>query len=227
MINGSTSSYYDVEYAAGPMTIVAADGQNVEPIRVKRLRISTAETYDVLVPLSDGQSYELRASSIDGSGHSSLFVGEGEKVLAPDVPKPNPFLQSHRDMDMPMSDHSPMMHERGESASTPLDSKAMAVHEHSDMSMPMQAEVIEHMIDYSALMATHDTTLPERQQWREIELALTGNMERYVWSFNGKTATESPQILIRKGENVRFLMRNETMMHHPLHLHGHFFRVVN
>tara|TARA_B110000858_G_scaffold193768_1_gene246934 strand:- start:34063 stop:36141 length:2079 start_codon:yes stop_codon:yes gene_type:complete len=225
MINGSTSSYYDVEYAAGPMTIVAADGQDVEPIRVKRLRISTAETYDVLVPLRDGQSYELRASSIDGSGHSSLFVGEGEKVLAPDVPKPNPFLQSH--MDMPMSDLSPMMHEHGESLSTQPDSDVMAMQQHADLSMPMQTEVIEHMIDYSALMATHVTTLPEQQQWREIELALTGNMERYVWSFNGKTATESPQILIRKGENVRFLMKNDTMMHHPLHLHGHFFRVVN
>ena len=248
MINGSTSTYYDVEYAAGPMTIIAADGQDVMPIRVKRLRISTAETYDVLVPLNAGQSFELRATSIDGSGYSSLFIGEGVKVLAPDVPRPNPFLISHMDMDMPMSGSSPMtMHENhdmsvevgaqepnakpehvhGDPVAISTDAGAMVMHEHDDASMQMEEGVIEHMTDYSALMATHVTTLPGQQEWREIELALTGNMERYVWSFNGKTARESPQILIRKGENVRFLMKNDTMMHHPLHLHGHFFRVVN
>jgi len=267
MINGSTSSYYEVEYAAGPMTIIAADGQDVEPIQVKRLRIATAETYDVIVPLAAGQSFELRATSIDGSGYSSIFVGEGERVSAPDVPRPNPFLQGHMDMgmsmDMSTADSSSMMHDHGamevaieESETMPMhehanaetaaqepesmamhehgsddssasDSAAMAMHEHEASSMEMSGGVIEHMTDYSQLMATHVTTLPLAQEWRQIELALTGNMERYVWSFNGKTAAESPQILIRKGENVRFLLTNDTMMHHPLHLHGHFFRVVN
>ncbi len=282
MINGSTSSYFEVEYAAGPMTIVGADGQEVEPIRVKRLRISTAETYDVIVPLTAGRSFELRATSIDGSGHSSLFIGEGEKIFAPNVPRPNPFLMNpmdmHEGMSMPMEHSTPMNHEAGEAhdqgampvhdhgepAVSATDTTAMPMHQHGDepadaaaiasarpehdhgapasapdisqpvtthdhgaASMQMAGEVIEHMTDYSALMATSDTTLPAQQQWREIDLALTGNMERYVWSFNGQTATENPQILIRKGENVRFLLSNETMMHHPLHLHGHFFRVVN
>jgi len=108
LINGSTLSYYDVEYAGGPMTLLAADGQNIEPIRVKRLRISTAETYDVMVPLSSGLAYELRATAIDGTGYSSLFVGDGQRVSAPDVPPPNLFLMDHMgmssmDMDMDMS----------------------------------------------------------------------------------------------------------------------------
>lgn len=294
MINGSTSSYFDVEYAAGPMTIIAADGQDVQPIQVRRLRISTAETYDVLVPLIDGQASELRATSIDGSGYSSLFIGEGERVLAPDVPPPNLLGQGHSGMsmdmsmdmtmddsqampmhehgDMPMDDSAEMpmhehgdmavddsaempMHEHGEmpaedSAAMPMhdhgdmpaeDSAAMPMHEHGEMTadgstempmhehmeMPMSGEVIAHMTDYAALMAVEVTTLPSQQEWREIDLRLTGNMERYVWSFNGRTAREDPQILIRKGENVRFNLTNETMMHHPLHLHGHFFRVVN
>lgn len=246
LINGSTSSYFEVEYAAGPMTIVEADGQEVESIRVKRLRIATAETYDVIVPLKAGEAFELRATSIDGSGYSSLFFGEGVKVFAPDVPRPNPFLTMHMnmEMDMPMAGSSMMSHEAESTATNMHNAHVMPMHEHEepeasmpgDSAMPMHDhgssmqigdEIIEHMTDYSALMATHVTELPEVQQWREIELSLTGNMERYVWSFNGQTATENPQILIRKGENVRFLLSNDTMMHHPLHLHGHFFRVVN
>ncbi|MDG1025137.1 MAG: multicopper oxidase domain-containing protein [Gammaproteobacteria bacterium] len=272
MINGSTSSYYDVEYASGPMTVIASDGQDVMPIKVQRLRISTAETYDVLVPLVSGRASELRATSIDGSGYSSLFIGEGQRVVAPDVSRPNLFLTNHMDMPMdmhmdmdrggsatmpmhehggsamtmhereetakPMHEHEEMpMHQHKETAMSMPEHKEMSMHEHEEtaMSIPMHLvesmgmhqDVIAHMTDYSELMATESTQLPVKQQWREIDLRLTGNMERYVWSFNGKTAHEDPQILIKKGENVRLLLNNDTMMHHPLHLHGHFFRVVN
>jgi CopA family copper-resistance protein len=272
MINGSTSSYYDVEYASGPMTVIASDGQDVMPIKVQRLRISTAETYDVLVPLVSGRASELRATSIDGSGYSSLFIGEGQRVVAPDVSRPNLFLTNHMDMPMdmhmdmdrggsatmpmhehggsamtmhereetakPMHEHEEMpMHQHKETAMSMPEHKEMSMHEHEEtaMSIPMHSaesmgmhqDVIAHMTDYSELMATESTQLPVKKQWREIDLRLTGNMERYAWSFNGKTAHEDPQILIKKGENVRFLLNNDTMMHHPLHLHGHFFRVVN
>jgi len=104
----------------------------------------------------------------------------------------------------------------------------MAQHtDHSIHHGDMVSEVIPHMMSYENLVAPQPTALPPEQEWRNIDLALTGNMERYVWSFNGRTATEDPQVWIRQGENVRFHLTNETMMHHPLHLHGHFFRVVN
>ncbi|MDP6653578.1 MAG: multicopper oxidase domain-containing protein, partial [Gammaproteobacteria bacterium] len=242
MINGSTSSYYDVEYAGGPMLVVAADGMDVAPIRVQRLRLSTAETYDVLVPVAAGQAFELRASSIDGTGFSRLFIGEGQRVAAPDIPPPNLFLMGHMAMDMDMSidmdmsmdmDMSPDMKMpnsmpmplQHEDASTDLP--LHAEHRATDMSMPMSPEVIEHMTDYQHLMARDTTVLPVNQPWRDVHLTLTGNMERYVWGFDGKSAREEPQLFIRKGENVRFHLSNDTMMHHPLHLHGHFFRVVN
>lgn len=214
LVNGSTSSYFDVEYAGGPMTLVAADGLDVEPIRVQRLRMSTAETYDVLVPVVPGQALELRATSIDGSGYSSLFVGEGERVSAPDIPRPNLFLSSHADMEMdgvmPAAMH--------ESAGNQHD--GAAVHEH-------QGEVIAHMTDYRHLRARQPSSLPGQRPWRELPVTLTGNMERYVWSFDGLTLREKSQWLIESGENVRMRISNETMMHHPLHLHGHFFRVLN
>ncbi len=268
LINGSTSSYYDVEYAGGPMTVVAADGQDVMPIRVQRLRISTAETYDVLVPLAAGQSLELRATSIDGTGYSSVYIGDGEAIAAPDMPPPNLFLMGH-DMDMGMDmDMEPMAMGdgmpansgtgRGDTDATGQNPEAMpmpmpapggagstlvgedspptAADAHSAHSappppMPQMAPamgaVIPHLTDYEALIAASPTTLPQGQSWRDVHLTLSGNMERYVWSFNGRTAREDPQVLIRRGENVRFHLSNDTMMHHPLHLHGHFFRVVN
>jgi len=272
LVNGSTSSYYDVEYAGGAMTVVAADGQDVEPIRVRRLRIATAETYDVLVPVASARAFELRASSFDASGYSSTFIGDGQRILAPDLLKPNLFLMDHSLMDMEMMDHDSMgmdtmdhaEHESDATVSQEMTSDQAPMHNHSQdsqttgdldlvidagqaqhaghsaNSMPTASppslaasasviteEVIEHMTDYSKLVALTATTLPADQHWREISLTLTGSMERYVWSFDGRTFRESPQIVINKGENVRFQFTNDTMMHHPLHLHGHFFRVVN
>ena len=81
-------------------------------------------------------------------------------------------------------------------------------------------------LDYSMLSSPHSTKLPEANPAREIRLELTGNMERYVWAFNNRTLSEADKILIRQGENVRFVLVNRTMMHHPMHLHGMQFQVL-
>ena len=250
LVNGSTSSYYDLEYAGGPITIIAADGQDVEPIRVQRLRISTAETYDVLVPLETNTAFELRATSMDGTGFSSLFVGDGQRVAAPDVMPPNLYTMDHMGMDMSAMDHlnmesgmnmeqptesampMPTQQSSAQSATNPDDHVGHAqtpqqMPASNPMNMAMTMPIIEHMTDYSHLVAAQTTTLPPEQSWNDIYLNLTGNMERYVWSFDGRTVREDPQIMIQSGQNIRFHLTNETMMHHPLHLHGHFFRVVN
>jgi hypothetical protein len=83
------------------------------------------------------------------------------------------------------------------------------------------------MTDYENLRAVKDTSFDKSKPQREVLLNLTGNMERYVWSFNNKTLAESDKIMIKHGEIVRFVLQNQTMMHHPIHLHGHFFRVIN
>ena len=80
---------------------------------------------------------------------------------------------------------------------------------------------------YAQLRALTPTTLPVHQPIREITLRLQGDMIRYLWYLDGKTLTEADLITIRRGEIVRFVMINESMMHHPMHLHGHFFRVLN
>jgi CopA family copper-resistance protein len=95
-----------------------------------------------------------------------------------------------------------------------------------DMNMNMNMNM-DMGFSYDKLRALHPTTLDTTRKWREIHLTLTGNMLRYVWSFDNKTLSKADVIQIRKGENVRFILENTTMMRHPLHLHGHFFRFIN
>ena len=249
LINAAASSYLNVEFSGGPMTIVAADGVDVEPLQVQRLRIAIAETYDVIVPISDNKSYELRSSSEDGTGYSSTFIGNGEKVFAPDIPKPNLFLMDHSQhgnhgshnnstgaMSMPATTKH-QMPQHSEHKMENMNSHDM--HAGHDMHQMQQTSakqdqpphhmqnVIEYMTDYENLRAVKDTSFDKNKPQREVILNLIGNMERYVWSFNNKTLAESDKIMIKQGEVVRFVLQNQTMMHHPIHLHGHFFRVIN
>jgi FtsP/CotA-like multicopper oxidase with cupredoxin domain len=209
IINAGASSYFYVDYAGGDMLIIEADGQPVVPTSVGRLRIAIAETYDVIITIpKDDKAYEFRATSEDVTGYASLFVGEGETVETKDVPKPNPFLMDHsmHQMSMGVEEHP----------------------NHEKMSMQREHHSRINVLDeYDALRSPNDTSLNQDNTEREILLRLTGSMKRYVWSFNNETLSENDKILIKKRENVRFILKNETMMHHPVHLHGHFFRVLN
>lgn len=234
IINAAASSYFNIEYAYGPMTIVAADGVDVTPVKVKRIRQAIAETYDVIVDVPHIGAAEFRATSEDATGYASLFIGPDpttEKQYAPDVPAPNPYLMDHSShgmdhgdmgMDHSKMDHGHMNH--GEMDHGEMDHAAMghAMPADSDSNEP----VIHYMTDYEPLKAPKSTALGANRPLREELLTLTGNMERFVWSFNGKTLKEADKILIKRGENVRFTLNNDTMMHHPVHLHGHFFRVI-
>ena len=102
--------------------------------------------------------------------------------------------------------------------------------QHESMDMPGEMKMTGNprpLPPYKDLRALESTELPSQNKDRVVVLNLTGDMERYVWSINGMTLNENDKILIRKGENVTFVMNNKTMMHHPMHLHGHFFRVLN
>tara|TARA_R110002111_G_scaffold31862_1_gene64830 strand:- start:363 stop:2534 length:2172 start_codon:yes stop_codon:yes gene_type:complete len=254
LINAGASTYFNVEFAGAPMIVVATDGVNIDPLKVKRLRMAVAETYDVLIKIPDGNSYELRTSSEDGTGYASLFIGQdpqnGVRITAPEIPRPNLFLVNHsmHNMDgMKMMDHESggmdhSMHNMKPKKEAILGGMDHSMHDMSKMShgmIPMKknvkkptlpnvsASTVEYLTDYKAIKSPTDTTLPEGAPTRQVRLELTGNMERYVWSFNNKTLAEEDKIFIKKGENVTFTLVNKTMMHHPMHLHGHFFRVLN
>ena len=206
IINGSSSSYHYVEFAGGQsnLKIIAADGQDIEPVNAKRFLIGVAETYDILVTVPGDGAYELRSTAQDGSGYSSLFIGKGKKILAPSVPYPQ--IYSRIDFSKLPSPYIP-------------ESKMSG--------MPYRMQQGRPRAPYAKLRATESTALPANRPVKEYKLVLQGDMERYVWSINGKILRESDKILVKHGENVRFILINKTMMHHPMHLHGHFFRVLN
>jgi len=245
IINGSASSYFTLQYANSYMRLIAADGINVTPVSVSKLEIAVAETYDLLITVPENGSAELRATSWDVTGHSSAYFGNGSIINAPEIPKLNYFKMMREmgsmnmsGMDMGnmnmgnMQNMEPM--KRGKDSMPQkmnmnnmegmnmagMEGMNMAGMEGMDMEMPGE-------FNYNMLRALHPTTLDSTASLREVKLNLTGNMLRYVWSFDFKTLSAADKILIRKGERVRFVLTNNTMMRHPLHLHGHFFRFIN
>ncbi|MDP2421397.1 multicopper oxidase domain-containing protein [Sediminibacterium sp.] len=246
IINGSASTYFNVQYANSYMRLIAADGINVTPISVTKLEIAIAETYDVLVTIPENGAAELRATSWDVTGYSSAYFGNGPAINAPDIPKLNYFkmmremgsmnmsgmnmgdMNMHQGMDMKNTDMKKMQMP-SDTAAPKMD---MNTGNMDGMNMgAMQGMAMDMMppgeFNYNMLRALHPTTLDSSLKPREVKLSLTGNMLRYVWSFDFKTLSVADKILIRKGERVRFILTNNTMMRHPMHLHGHFFRFIN
>lgn len=205
-INAGASTYFYLQSATGPLRIVAADGPSVKPILVNRLLVGMAETYDVLVDVPPSGRWELRATAQDGSGHASVWFGQGEEHPAPEIPRPNLYN---------MDDHLLAALEEDDAEIPTTDAAALA------------AEPARPLPPYARLRSTGSTRLDASLPRRTLELRLTGDMERYVWSFNGQTMAEDGVIRIKRGEVLRLELINDTMMHHPLHLHGHFFRVVD
>ncbi len=236
IINGSSSTYFWLQFAGGKLSVVANDGMDVVPAEVDRMIIGVAETYDIIVTIPDNMSYEFRATAEDRTKHASLWLGEGMKMPAPDLPKLDYFAGMKMmnnmmkmngnldDMGMNMSVQKmdmnvvmyPELQQKGQ--------KEEHIH-HEGMEMPKESyEIVT--LNYSMLRSPVKTTLPDAP-WKELHFTLEGNMNRYVWSLDNKVLSESDRILIRKGENVRIIMYNNSMMRHPMHLHGHFFRVLN
>jgi len=238
IINGSASTYFNLQYANSYMRIIAADGINVTPVNVNKLEIAIAETYDILITVPETGTAELRATSWDVMGYSSAFFGNGPVIKAPDIPRLNYFkmMQQTGSMNMKGMDMGNMPGMDMKNMNMPNDTsspkKEMNMNSMEGMKMNDMAGMDMKMempgeFNYNMLRSLHPTTLDSSLVPREVKLALTGNMLRYVWSFDFKTLSAADKILIRKGERVRFVLTNNTMMRHPLHLHGHFFRFIN
>ncbi|WP_186097955.1 copper resistance system multicopper oxidase [Burkholderia gladioli] len=299
-INASAMSYFDVRIPGLRMTVVAADGQDVEPVGVDEFRIAVAETYDVVVEPGSAEAYTIFAQSMDRSGYARATLARREGLAAP-VPAldPRPLL-TMADMGM---DHGAMagmspdaMQGMDHGATAGMSSDAMQGMDHGAMagmspdamqgmdhgamagmspdamqgmdhgamagmsSDTMQgmdhgamAGMIQHpttergnpLVDAQAMAPTARlddpgvglrdnsrrvltyadlrSTFPDpdgRSPMRSIELHLTGHMEKFAWSFNGLKFSDAGPIRLRYGERVRLVLVNDTMMAHPIHLHG-------
>jgi FtsP/CotA-like multicopper oxidase with cupredoxin domain len=226
LVDGAATTYFHLEYAGGPLTIVAADGQDVEPLEQGRFLVAVAETYDVIVRVPASGAWELRATAHDGSGHASVWIGSGERHPAPAIPRPD-IYQVMGDLSLSriiaLTPAGAMGMPDDEVEAGKFDRPGMM-----DMdSMDMSTMDTRPWPPYEKLRAARPTAFAPERPVREIRLTLDGDMARYVWFLNNTALSESDDLLVREGEVVRFILINRTMMHHPMHLHGHFFRVVN
>ncbi len=277
-INAAAMTFFDVRIPGLKMTVVASDGQYVQPVTVDEFRMGVAETYDVLVEPSSEQAYTLFCQTIDRSGYARGTLTP-DLAMVPTVPEmdESPIL-THADMGMAHGDH--VMAGASGSACTPehaemghcemAESTAMTcTPEHANMGhceMPkkvvqefatgkagygtanspsfdlikmgphidMLAEGAQYRLDdpgvglrdngrrvltYADLFNLNPTLDP-REPEREIELHLTGNMSRYMWSINGVKYADAQPLRMKYGERLRITLVNNTMMNHPMHLHG-------
>ncbi len=282
-INAAAMTFFDVRIPGLKMTVVQADGQNVQPLAVDEFRIAVAETYDVIVEPQDEQAYTIFAETMDRSGYARGTLALREGLSAPLPKRRERPLRTMADMgmahgssgvnhdmsgidsDSTMShDMSGMSHEMSGMDGNPamnhemsgMDGSSTMNHEMSGMthnegiphgpdghgpgnaSTPMMVRSRLHepgvglentgtrvlvYTDLRSLNPGYDQRKPER----ELELHLTGNMERYMWSFDGKKYSEDKEITFYNGERLRLIFVNDTMMEHPIHLHGMWMEIDN
>ena len=246
IINGSSMSFFDLRIPGLKLTVVAADGQDVEPVTVDELRIGTAEVYDVIVTPGDA-AYTIFAQAMDRTGFArgtlAPRAGMSAEIPALDAPVLLSMADmghgAHGQMDHSKMDHSRMDHgAMGHAPAAPALTHAAA---ESGPIVDMRAEQVNTALDDPGIglrdngrrvltyadLATLGGPIDVRDAAREIELHLTGHMERYIWSFNGQKFSDAKPLEFRHGERLRISLVNDTMMTHPIHLHGMWSEVVD
>ena len=244
LINSGAMTFFDVRIPGLKMTVVQADGQDVDPVTVDEIRLGVAETYDVIVtPRED--AYTIFAQSMDRTGHArgTLAVRAGMTAAVPAMDKPEPLTMGDMMGDMGGMDHSAhggmaMDHsqhamgggmamgaatvrvrhartEYGPSVDMRVDTPRTNLDDPGTGLRNNGRRVLTYA-DLHTIGGAHD----KRPAQREIELHLTGNMERYSWSFDGLEFGQSTPVHFRHGEQLRVILVNDTMMTHPMHMHG-------
>ena len=260
IINGSAMTFFNIRIPGLPMTVVAADGQNVNPVETDEFQIGVAETYDVLITPQNAEAFAFVAESIDRSGMGVAMLASRPGARAPVPALRKPPVLTMADMGMAMGgdamagmDMSGMdmagmdmgdgkgsgmkmsgMNMR-DTSRLPADVKVgpglgmVAMNPVDRMDFPgLGLDHVDHrVLTYKQLVAAKPNPDP-RKPSRLKEIHLTGNMERYMWSFDGQkfdAVTDKP-IRFAFNERVRVRLVNDTIMVHPIHLHGHFFELV-
>lgn len=237
-VNAAAMTYFDIRIPGLEMTVVQADGNNVQPVTVDEFRIAVAETYDVIVRPRDAAAYTIFAETMGRTGFARATLAPREGMVG-DVPelRERPLL-TMADMAMGHGEMQGMDHTNMDNADAAamsgMDHSNMRGMDHSTMAVTDKADPFYapgsgltpkaamkggRFLSYADLKA-QKPLYEERPATREIELRLTGNMERYIWSINDVKYSDAEPIRLKYGERVRFKFVNETMMSHPMHLHG-------
>lgn len=249
LINGSAMTYFDFRIPGLEMMVVAADGQPIKPVAVDEIRIAVAETYDVIVRPKGATTYTLYAESMDRSGYvrGTLSTELGAQANVPELremPERGMAAMGMGNMSMMEGmDHSQGMDMPANNKSVPIDNIAI---EHDESGHGAGASMIasnptsrldepgigledvnHRVLLYSDLVGANSWP-DEREPTQTIELHLTGNMERYMWSFDGLKYNEvKGPVHFKYGERIRLILVNDSMMNHPIHLHGMWMELEN
>ncbi|WP_207461364.1 copper resistance system multicopper oxidase [Azospirillum sp. SYSU D00513] len=254
IINASAMTIFDVRIPGLPMTVVAADGQNVVPVRADEFRFGVGETYDVVVLPREDKAFTLFAEPIDRSGFARATLAPREGMQG-DLPERRPRTvltmadmgmahggmahggMDHGGMDHGGKDHGSMGHDsmdHGAMDHGSMEHGAMAGMDHgaekraghaagwADAGTPPGARALAYA-DLKSFTPTEDSREPSH----ELELRLNGMMSRYIWTLNGRKFGEGEPIRVAQGDRIRIRYVNETMMAHPMHLHGMFVEMEN
>lgn len=225
IINAAASTYFHVTLGQSPMKVISADGVDIQPVLAKRLLMGMAETYDLLFTVPGHGNYELRATAQDGTGFASGWLGMGEKVSAPNEKSPDLYASMEHSAHGEHSGHQGHDPHSGDSGSSEHEGHHGAHAAHSDHADHGEL-LLKDTLTVDEIRAREGSGFPKGAAVHELKLVLGGDMSRYVWHINGKAMHEDMNLDVKEGERIRILFENTTMMHHPMHLHGHFFRVV-
>jgi FtsP/CotA-like multicopper oxidase with cupredoxin domain len=228
-INGSSMSFFDVRIPGLKLTVVAADGQDVEPVTVDEFRIGTAEVLDVIVSPSAEQAYTIFAQSMDRSGYARGTLAPQPGMVAEVPPREPRVLLTMHDMGMThevgvghdmaaMAGAEHSGHRPAEFGAT-IDMVATQTSARLDDPGPGLRDNGRRVLTYSDLH-TLGGPIDQRGPGRDVELHLTGHMQRFIWSFNGQKFSEAKPLRFEFGERLRIVLVNDSMMTHPIHLHG-------
>ena len=261
-INSSAMTFFDVRIPGLKMSVVASDGNYIQPVEVDEFRVGVAETYDVIVEPEDNKAYAIFAQSLDRSGYALGALTNDVSKIAPTPEMDEAGVLTHADMGMNMGGMKGMDHTKSDTSMKDMPKKketsmkcgggmSMPKKEHTmDMNKPeipitpleeargvqttMRAMDPQYRLDdpgvglrgngrkvltYADLKSLRPT-MHDRYPDREIVLRLTGNMERYMWSINGIAYKDAKPLEFKYGERLRITYINDTMMNHPMHLHG-------
>ncbi len=242
IVNAAAMTIFNVRIPGLRMTVVSADGQNVRPIAIDEFQIGNAETYDVIIEPNEDRAFTFVAESIDRSGMARATLAPRPGMRAPVPPLRERPVLTMKDMGMGGMDHS--------AHGAPSDMGGMNMRDKSRVPSKVKVGVGVDAIAMSPVDRTGDPGIglentghkvltyrdlvsltpnpDQRPPERTVEVHLTGNMERFMWSFDGEKFSEGVEpIRFELNERARVVLINHSMMTHPIHLHGHFFEVVN
>lgn len=233
-IDAGASTNFNIKIPDHDMTIIGLDGNDVKPEKMKDIFITPGETYDVLVKIKNNYPVLIYAESADTSGHvvGALITQTNQIIPTKSItpfPDPMPVTQEMMNNMMPKMHSMHDMHDMtsNQSTSMPMQTEPSIIGDHLEKPRKALLAIKTTGTKYQHIIAFKKTNNPKKPIYRVIQMQLFGYMDRYIWMINGLPEYKAKPIVLKPGKRYRIIFTNPTMMHHPMHIHGHWFILRN